>query len=71
MSGDRASAIAAAVIIACVATGFVLLPTAMLWLGDISPWLALGFAGLFVLAFFAIFWLRGRFQRARQTGSDD
>lgn len=36
------------------------LPSIMLALGDISPMLAGAFAVFFVLAFFGIFWLRGR-----------
>ncbi|MBB4186106.1 hypothetical protein [Sinorhizobium terangae] len=62
---ERSAAIAAAVILAVVAVGFFALPSIMLWLGDISPWLAAAFGALFVLGFFLIFWLRARHQRRR------
>lgn len=64
-AGNRSSAVAAALIILAVALGFVFMPSAMLWLGEISPWLAMVFGALFVLAFFAVFWLRARYQRRR------
>ncbi|MCA1441353.1 hypothetical protein I6F07_14235 [Ensifer sp. IC4062] len=62
---ERSATIAAAVILAVVAIGFFVLPTIMLRLGDISPWLAAAFGALFVLGFFLIFWLRARHQRRR------
>ncbi|MCZ4091434.1 MULTISPECIES: hypothetical protein [Sinorhizobium] len=62
---ERSAAIAAAVILVVVAVGFFALPSIMLWLGDISPWLAAAFGALFVLGFFLIFWLRARHQRRR------
>ncbi|WP_331372261.1 hypothetical protein [Sinorhizobium chiapasense] len=62
---ERSAAIAAAVILAAVAVGFFALPSMMLWLGDISPWLAAAFGALFVLGFFLIFWLRARYQHRR------
>ncbi|MCA1405952.1 hypothetical protein I6F26_20105 [Ensifer sp. IC3342] len=62
---ERSAAIAAAVILVVVAVGFFALPSIMLRLGDISPWLAASFGALFVLGFFLIFWLRARHQRRR------
>lgn len=62
---DRSPAIAAAIILAVVAAGFLALPSIMLSLGDISPWLAAAVGTLFVLGFFLIFWLRARYQRRR------
>lgn len=62
---ERSPAIAAAVILLVVGFGFFLLPKAMIWLGEFSPWLAAGFGALCVLAFFLIFWLRARYQRSR------
>lgn len=62
---DRSPAIAAAIILVVVGFGFFILPTIMLWLGDISPWLAAVVGALFVLGFFLIFWLRARHQRQR------
>jgi uncharacterized membrane protein len=63
---ERSPAIAAAIILAVVGIGFIVLPSIMLRLGDISPWLAAGFGALFVLGFFLIFWLRARHQRRRE-----
>jgi hypothetical protein len=60
---DINAAIAAAVILAVAATGFFVMPGLMMRLSEISPWLSYGLAILFVLAFFAVFWLRGRYQR--------
>lgn len=39
------------------------MPTIMLAAIEISPWLAGAAAGAFLLAFFGIFWLRGRLRR--------
>jgi membrane protein implicated in regulation of membrane protease activity len=66
----RSSAIAAALIIIGVGVVFFLMPDIMLWLGQFSPWLAALFGTLAVLAFFLLFWLRGRYQRNRDAGSD-
>jgi hypothetical protein len=55
----RRTALAAAIIFFGFAIAAYFLPSIMLALGDISPWLAGLFAILFVAAFFAIFWLRG------------
>ncbi len=59
----RKAASAALAIFAIFAVGAYFLPRIMLALGNISPVLAGVFAVAFVLAFFAIFWLRGRFKR--------
>ena len=72
MSGSSAksSAIAAAIILVIVAILFLAMPRIVLALGDISPWLGYGVTTLFVLGFFAIFWLRARYQRRRDGPSD-
>ncbi|WP_136661164.1 hypothetical protein [Nitratireductor sp. XY-223] len=72
MSGSNAksSAIAAAIILVAVAAGFLAMPRIVLTLGDISPWLGYGVATLFILGFFAIFWLRARYQRRRDEPTD-
>ena len=59
----RNAAIAAALILG--GFGFVafFMPTIMLSLGEVSPFLAALVAILFVLAFFGVFWLRGRAKR--------
>ena len=71
MPGNNAKspAIAAAVILVAVAVIFLLMPRIVLALGDISPWLGYGVTVLFILGFFAIFWLRARHQRRNR--SDD
>jgi len=56
----RNAAVAAALILGGFGLVAFFMPTIMLALGDISPILA-GVAGaVFVLAFFGLFWLRGR-----------
>lgn len=62
---EKSPAIAAAIILVVAGLGFFLLPSIMLKLGDISPWLAGVFGVVFVLGFFLIFWLRARYQRKR------
>lgn len=56
-----------AIAAACIMFGFAffgyLLPPIMLWLGEYSLVAAAGFAVLFVLAFFGVFWLRARSQK--------
>ncbi|MEI2301403.1 hypothetical protein [Ensifer sp. MJa1] len=64
-SKEKSPAIAAAVILVVAGLGFFVLPSIMLKLGDISPWLAAVFGVIFVLAFFLLFWLRARYQRKR------
>ncbi|MDF1601696.1 hypothetical protein PZ895_18215 [Mesorhizobium sp. YIM 152430] len=59
----RNSAIAAAVILAGVGLVAYFMPAIMLAAIEVSPWLAGAVAGLFLVAFFMIFWLRGRFRR--------
>ncbi len=62
---EKSAAIAAAIILVVVGIGFFVLPSIIVWLGDISPWLAASVGALFVLGFFLIFWLRARHQRRR------
>ncbi len=59
----RNSAIAAALILGGFGLVAFYMPTIMLALGEISPFLAGLVAILFVLAFFGVFWLRGRAKR--------
>jgi membrane protein implicated in regulation of membrane protease activity len=66
----RSSYIAAALIIFGVGVVFFLMPDIMLWLAQFSPWLSVVFGTLAVLSFFLLFWLRGRYQRNRDTGPD-
>lgn len=62
---EKSPAIAAAIILVVAGLGFFILPSIMLKLGDISPWLAAAFGVIFVLGFFLLFWLRARYQRKR------
>lgn len=62
---EKSPAIAAAIILVVAGLGFFVLPSIMLKLGDISPWLAAAFGVVFVLGFFLLFWLRARYQRKR------
>ncbi len=67
---DRASAIATAIILAGAFVLFYFMPQIMLFLGAISPWLAIAIAVLCVLAFFAVFWLRGLYRQRHGNGPD-
>lgn len=64
-SKERSPAIAAAVILLVVGAALYLLPTIVLSLAAISPWLATATGVIIVLAFFVIFWLRARYQRRK------
>jgi protein-S-isoprenylcysteine O-methyltransferase Ste14 len=70
-TSDRNAAIAAAVILLVAGVGFFLMPPLMLRLSEISPWLSYAVAIVFVLAFFAVFWLRARHQARRQDPDRD
>lgn len=59
------AAIAAAIILALIAVVFLALPPIVVALGEISPWLGYAVTVIFILGFFGIFWLRSRYQRAR------
>lgn len=65
MTEQKRSAIAAAVILVGFGLLAYFLPTIMIAIGDISPVAAGIFAVLFVLAFFAIFWIRARVQKGK------
>lgn len=62
----RSAAIAAAVILLVTGVVFFILPSVMISLASISPWLSAVLAALLVLAFFLLFWLRARYQRGRE-----
>ena len=63
-------AIVAAVILLGTGLVFYFMPAMMMSLSEISPWLSYALAISFVLAFFAVFWLRGRRQRKDQGRTD-
>ncbi|NVP57349.1 hypothetical protein [Mycoplana rhizolycopersici] len=62
----RSAAIAAAVILLVTGVVFFILPSVMISLASISPWLSAVLAVILVLAFFLLFWLRARYQRGRE-----
>jgi Ca2+/Na+ antiporter len=62
-NNTRSSAIAAAIILLVAGTVLYFMPVIVLYLGDISPWLATGVGICIILAFFLVFWLRARYQR--------
>lgn len=65
MNSDRSSAIAAAIILAITMLSLYFMPQVMNLASTVSPWLSAGIAALFVLAFFGVVWLRGRWRRSR------
>lgn len=62
-TSNRSAAVAAAVILLGTGLVFYFMPAMMMALSEISPWLSYALAIAFVLAFFAVFWLRGKRQR--------
>jgi len=66
-TSPRAAAIAAAVILGGTGLIFYFMPAMMMSLSEISPWLSYALAISFVLAFFAVFWLRGKRQQKRDN----
>ncbi|WP_454851794.1 hypothetical protein [Rhizobium binxianense] len=63
---SRSPAIAAAVILLGAGLVIYFLPTIVLWIGNFSPALAFIVGACLLLAFFAVFWLRARYQRRRR-----
>ena len=61
----RNAALAAALILAGFGVVGFYMPVIVLWLGRLSPYVGGAAAVLFVLAFFGVFWLRGRSQRRK------
>ena len=59
----KKTAISAALVMASLCFIAFILPSIVLWLGNISPYLGGAAAFLFVVGFFGIFWLRGRRRR--------
>lgn len=64
-TSNRSSAIAAAVILGVTGLIFYYMPAMMMSLSEVSPWLSYAVGIFFVLAFFAVFWLRGKRQEKR------
>ena len=65
MSNDsnRASILAAFVILFGAGAIFYFLPTIVLSIGAFSPTLAVLIGALAILGFFAVFWIRSRYQK--------
>ncbi|TLX10353.1 hypothetical protein [Rhizobium sp. MHM7A] len=62
---SRSQATAAAVILLGAGLVLYFLPTIVLWIGNFSPVLAIVVGVCLIMAFFAVFWLRARYQRGR------
>lgn len=69
-TSNRSSAIAAAIILGVTGLVFYFMPAMMMSLSEISPWLSYAVATAFVLAFFAVFWLRGKRQSKDQKSAE-
>jgi len=69
-TSNRSSAIAAAVILGVTGLVFYFMPAMMMSLSEVSPWLSYALGIFFVLAFFAVFWLRGKRQQKREENRD-
>lgn len=65
MPEAKSQAIAAAVILIGIGLVIYFLPTIVMWIAQFSPVLAVVIGSLLLLGFFAIFWLRARYQRHR------
>lgn len=61
-SSGKSAAIAAAIILGATGLVFYFMPAMMMALSEVSPWLSYVLAIAFVLAFFAVFWLRSKRQ---------
>lgn len=61
----KSQAIAAAVILVAVGLVIYFLPTIVLGIGRFSPALGFVVGAILLLGFFAIFWLRARYQRRK------
>jgi len=61
----KSQAVAAAVILLVVGLVIYFLPSLVVWIGQFSPTLAVVVGAVLLLGFFAIFWLRARYQRRR------
>jgi hypothetical protein len=62
---DRGNALAAGIFLLLFGTLFWMMPKIVLALGGISPWLGGLAALLFMLSFYIVFWLRGRYLRRK------
>lgn len=61
----KSQVIAAAVILLGIGLVIYFLPTIVMWIAQFSAVLAVVVGSLLLLGFFAIFWLRARYQRRK------
>lgn len=61
----KSALIAAALIMLSVFAALLLVPMLIEWLAQYNEWLAYTAGTLTILSFFAVFWLRARYQRKR------
>jgi hypothetical protein len=62
-NNDRSSALAAGLVLFGFAAVLLGLPTIVLWIGNYSPALAAVVGTVGIMSFFAVLWLRARYQR--------
>ncbi len=62
---DKRNALAAGIFLLLFGALFLLMPKIVLALGAISPWLGGLAALLFMLSFYIVFWLRGKYLRRK------
>ncbi|RWX79145.1 hypothetical protein EPK99_11305 [Neorhizobium lilium] len=62
----KSQAIAAAAILLVAGLVIYFLPALVLWIAQFSPTLAVVVGAALLLGFFAIFWLRARYQRRKE-----
>jgi len=67
-SGRYAPLIASALIMIATVAGWLAMPRLMLAVSGGGPWAGVAVAILFILAFFAVLWLRARHQRRINGG---
>ena len=62
---DKSPFIAAAIIMAVLMGSYFFMPPLLLAIAQVNEYLAYGVGALFIVSFFAIFWLRARYQKKR------
>lgn len=53
---------------AAIFLALLFVPMLVQWIAQYNEWLAYSVGALTILAFFAVFWLRARYQRKRDGG---
>ncbi len=67
----RNAFLAAGLIIAATVGGMLAMPTIMTFVTGFGPAGGIALAVIFMLGFFAVLWLRGRYQRRRRGAGDE